>query len=122
MQQCLFDRRWDIGVDLPWWWWRSDDMLNRHRVRGLGFEGELPCKELVGDDRQAIVIASRNCFALRLFGSHVFGRSDAHPGLCKMFLVGDDTCNAEVSQHQPVITAQEHITRFNITMYDVLLV
>src|SRR5437016_3730129 len=86
MQDSLLDLWGNTGVNLSRWRWRRHDVLNRCRVRRLGLERKLPRKKLVGDDREAVVIAGWYCLALCLLGSHILSCPDAHSGLRKMFL------------------------------------
>src|SRR6266567_2728084 len=92
-------------------------MLNARCIGTLSAEWELSGEQVVGDDRQTVVVTGRFSFALSLFWSHIFRCAKANACLGELFLVGKDACNAKIGQQEPVIVTQEHIAWLNVAMY-----
>src|SRR5581483_8238391 len=75
-----------------------------------------PGNELIGNHRQAIEVTGGSRFASRLFGGDIERRSYHCSRLLRVLITGNHESNAEVSQQQRSLRAQEHIGRFDITM------
>src|SRR6266568_3212060 len=94
-------------------------MLHSDSVRCITIEGSATCEHLVHHDAKRINISGRaDDLALSLFGSVVLNGTEGHTCGSETFSVDIfvDTGNAEVGELDGVVTANQDVLWFDVTV------
>src|SRR6266567_4114358 len=90
-------------------------MLNTY-LQVVSLEGTLPTQPFIGDDPQRILITGWARHALKLFGSHIMDRPTNIFVVTERLSAMRHRGNAEISQHNPIISTQKHVLWLHISM------